>query len=299
MTCSFISRHTSSRTISKRLGGCWREEEADSNYSQHNGAAQYFHGIAAHADVANALAFPGCSDIHFTWATALDSLTNQHLLIALCYAVLDHPTGSATGRRACGWIFAAVKKHSRSSFKPAFAPFGTQKVEKVGAGILQKFRRLCIAELQIGQRLSISEWHNRERQSCRDRLYRPFRRNLVNGDSNHASDLLSGKRSSEFRIALAHFAEDLAVHSITPGILRICSEAHRNFPGFQVEADFGGLLWIGSRRIQIQRCTKCGMSGKGQLLLDREDADFLSVSHFGGTFARKNESRFRKIHLAR
>src|SRR6266702_8328918 len=70
MTCSFISRHTSSRTISKRLGGCWPEEEADSNYSQHNGAAQYFHRIAAHADVGNALGFPGCSDIHFTWTTA-------------------------------------------------------------------------------------------------------------------------------------------------------------------------------------------------------------------------------------
>src|SRR5437660_4733721 len=104
MTCSFTSRHTSSRTISKRLGGCWREEEADSNYSQHNGAAQYFHRIAAHADVGNALAFPGCSDIHFTWTTALDSLANQHVLIGLCDAVLDHPTGSATGRRACGRI---------------------------------------------------------------------------------------------------------------------------------------------------------------------------------------------------
>src|SRR5436309_3025092 len=146
MTCSFISRRISWRIISKRLGGCWPEEEADSNYSQHNGAAQYFHRIAAHADVGNALAFPGCSDIHFTWTTALDSLANQHLLIALCDAVLDHPTGSATGRRTCGRIFAAVKKHSRSSFESAFEPLGTEKVEKVGAGILQKFRRLCIAE---------------------------------------------------------------------------------------------------------------------------------------------------------
>src|SRR6266566_1935326 len=78
------------------------------NDSQHHRSAQDLYGIAAHADVGNALAFAGCSDVHFTWATALDSLTNQHLLIALCYAVLDHPTGSATGRRACGWIFAAV-----------------------------------------------------------------------------------------------------------------------------------------------------------------------------------------------
>src|SRR6266571_6665690 len=218
MTCSFISRHTSSRTISKRLGGCWPEEEADSNYSQHNGAAQYFHRIAAQADVGNALAFAGRSDIHFTWTTALDSLANQHLLIALCDAVLDHPTGSATGRRTCGRIFAAVKKHSRSSFKPAFAPFGTQKVEKVGACILQKFRCLCVTKLQIGQCLSIAEWHNCEGQSCRDRLYRPFRRNLVNSNANDASDLLSGKPSSKFRIALAHFAEDLAVHSISAGI---------------------------------------------------------------------------------
>ena len=198
-----------------------RFERDNGDYSQHHRSAQYFHGIAAHADVGNALAFAACPDIHLAWTTALDSLANQHLFIALCDFVLDHPTGGAAGRRSCGRIFAAVKKHSSSSFEPAFAPLGTQKVKKVGTGILQKFRCLCVTKLQIRQRLSISERHNREGQPCRDRLYRPFRSNLVNGDSNHASDFFSRKCSSKFGIALAHFAEHLTVHTITPGILGI------------------------------------------------------------------------------
>src|SRR4029077_16806173 len=41
------------------------------------------------------------------------------------------------------------------------------------------------------------------------------------------------------------------------------------------------------------------MSGKRQFLLDREDADFLSFPGFSRGIARENESRFRKIHLAR
>src|SRR6478672_8785684 len=41
------------------------------------------------------------------------------------------------------------------------------------------------------------------------------------------------------------------------------------------------------------------MSGEGQLLLDRKDADFLSFPSFSASIARENESRFRKIHLAR
>src|SRR5258705_632793 len=103
--------------------------------SQHHGSAQDFHGIAAYADVGNALAFAGCSDIHLTWTTALDALPNHHLLITLCDSVSGHPTGSAASRRSCGRIFAAVEKHSSSSFKPAFSPVGAEKVKKVGTGI--------------------------------------------------------------------------------------------------------------------------------------------------------------------
>src|SRR6266536_839747 len=55
--------------------------------SQHYRSAQYFHGIAAHADVGNAVAFPRCSDMHLAWPTALNSLANQHLLVALCDSV--------------------------------------------------------------------------------------------------------------------------------------------------------------------------------------------------------------------
>ena len=103
------------------------------DYSQDHGSAQYFHGIATDADIANASPFPRCPDMHFAWATALDALPNHHLLITFCDAVLNHPTGSAACRRSRGWVFATVKKHSCSSFEPAFAPFGTKKVEKVRA----------------------------------------------------------------------------------------------------------------------------------------------------------------------
>src|SRR5262249_32269325 len=101
MTCSFISRRTNWRTISKRLvavGGKRSQRSDKGDYSQHNGAAQYFHRIAAHADIGKALAFARCSAIHFPWTTALHPLSNQHLLIALCDSVLDHPAGSAAGR---------------------------------------------------------------------------------------------------------------------------------------------------------------------------------------------------------
>src|SRR5207342_2607197 len=118
-----------------------------SNHSQHYGSAQYFRGIASNADIANASPFPRCPDMHFAWATALDALPNHHLLITFCDAVLNHPTGSAACRRSGGWILAAVKKHSCSSFEPAFAPLGTKKVEKVRAGVLQKLRRLNVTKL--------------------------------------------------------------------------------------------------------------------------------------------------------
>jgi hypothetical protein len=85
--------------------------------------------------------------MHFASATALDALPNHDLLIGFCDAVLDHPTGSAACRRSSGWVFATVKKHSSSSFKLAFAPLGTKKVEKVSASFLQKLRCLNVTEL--------------------------------------------------------------------------------------------------------------------------------------------------------
>jgi hypothetical protein len=62
------------------------------DYSQHHGSAQYFHGIATDAHIANASPFPRCPDMHFAWATALDALPNHQLLITFCDAVLNHPT---------------------------------------------------------------------------------------------------------------------------------------------------------------------------------------------------------------
>src|SRR5919106_7083855 len=91
------------------------------DYSQDHSSAQYFHGIATDADVGNPFPFPRCSDMHFAWAAALDALLNHHLLITICDAVLNHPTGCATSGRSRGWIFAAVEKHSSSSFELAFA----------------------------------------------------------------------------------------------------------------------------------------------------------------------------------
>src|SRR5512133_1736530 len=74
------------------------------DYSQDQGSAQYFHGIATDTDIANTSPFPRCPDMHFAWATALDALPNHHLFITFCDAVLNHPTGSAACRRSGGWI---------------------------------------------------------------------------------------------------------------------------------------------------------------------------------------------------
>src|SRR5438046_596118 len=41
------------------------------------------------------------------------------------------------------------------------------------------------------------------------------------------------------------------------------------------------------------------MSRKGQLLLGREDTDFLSFASFSDGIARQNERRLREIHLPR
>jgi hypothetical protein len=102
---------------------------SDGGYSQHHGSAQYFHGIATDTDIGNAFPFPRRPDMHLAWATALGALLNHHLLITICDAVLNHPTGCATSGRSRGWIFAAVEKHSSSNFELAFAAFGTKKIE--------------------------------------------------------------------------------------------------------------------------------------------------------------------------
>jgi hypothetical protein len=103
------------------------------NYLQDHSSAQYFDGIATNADIGNAFPFPRCSHMHFAWATAFDALQNHHLLVTICDAVLHHPAGSTARCRSGGWVFTAVKKHSRSSFEAAFAPVWTEKVEKIRA----------------------------------------------------------------------------------------------------------------------------------------------------------------------
>ena len=85
---SYLAVHLSVRSASRENG----------DYSQDHGSAQYFHGIATDADIANASPFPRCPDMHFAWATALDALPNHDLLITFCDAVLNHPTGSAACR---------------------------------------------------------------------------------------------------------------------------------------------------------------------------------------------------------
>ena len=85
---SYLAVHLSVRSASRE----------NDDYSQGHCSAQYFHGIATNADIGDASAFARRPDMHFAWATALDALSDYDLLITLCNAVLNHPTGSA----ACG-----------------------------------------------------------------------------------------------------------------------------------------------------------------------------------------------------
>src|SRR5437870_2099586 len=48
----------------------------------------------------------------------------------------------------------------------------------------------------------------------------------------------------------------------------------------------------------MQRRAECRMSGKRQLLVDREDTDSLPFLCFNVRLARQDKSCFRKIHLA-
>jgi len=79
--------------------------------------------------------------MHFAWATTLGALLNHYLFIMFRDSVLDHPTGSAACRRSGGWVFATVKEHSSSNFKPSFAPFGTEKIEKIRTDFFKKTPR--------------------------------------------------------------------------------------------------------------------------------------------------------------
>src|SRR5438552_6171405 len=237
--CEYGKTKPSSKFLTLRAGSNASPALGDNgDYSQHHGSAQYFDRVATHANIRDALPLPRCPDIHLAWTTAFDALSNEYVLIAVCDSVLDHPTGSAAGGRSCRGIFATIKEHASSSFKPAFGSFWAQKVEKSGASILQKFRCLCVTKLEFRECLLIAKRHNRKGQSCRHRLDRPFRRNLVNCDSNHGRDVFSRKWTSEFRIALTHFTKHLTVHSISDRIAPVRGEAHGNLPGFQVERDF-------------------------------------------------------------
>src|SRR5262249_37083418 len=100
-----------------------------------------------------------------------------------------------------------------------------------------------------------------------------------------------GRAREELRVPDEFQVEAMAAVG-RPGPKESLPETHGNFPGFQVERDFGGLLLIGFRRIQIQCRAECWMPGKRQLVLDREDADFLSFASFSGRVAAQNESRF-------
>src|SRR5438067_12864779 len=115
-----------------------------------------------------------------------------------------------------------MKEHARPSLEPIFVPLRTDKVKKPGVAVLEKSCCLRMREVEIRQSLLVANANNRERKSSRNRLDRP--RNLVRRDSSHASDFFARKNSSEFRIPLAHFAEQLAVDSLTSGVFGIGGE---------------------------------------------------------------------------
>src|SRR5205823_3481477 len=101
----------------------------------------------ADTDVRDAIAFPRCPNKNFTRPANLDTLADQHLLVAVCNAISHHPTGSTARRRTGGRIFAAVEKHARAHFKRIFTPFWTKKVEEAGPSAFQEFSGLGKAEL--------------------------------------------------------------------------------------------------------------------------------------------------------
>ena len=109
--------------------------------------AGFLDRMATHAHIGDALSLSSRSDVHLAWPTAFDALSDHHLLITFCDAVLNHPTRSASCCRSRGWILTTVKEHSSLSFKSPFAPFGTKKVEKVRTGFLQKLRCLNVSKL--------------------------------------------------------------------------------------------------------------------------------------------------------
>src|SRR5213082_2597819 len=110
-------------------------------------ATQHFHRVSADSNVGDTLAVSRCSHIHFARTTNLDALSNQYLFVAVCDPVLHHPTRGATGRCSRRWIFTAIKEHARPGFQPAFVPLRTDKVRKLGFGVLEKFCCLRIREV--------------------------------------------------------------------------------------------------------------------------------------------------------
>src|SRR6202011_2558657 len=198
-------------------------------------SAQHFYSVSPHPNVGHAFAVARRPHIHFARSANWAALSDDHLFVAIGDLELNHPTRGTTGGRSRGWIFTAVKKHPCPNFQAILPPFRAEEIKEFASALLQEFFRRRISEVQIRERVWIAERHNGEAQPGRDRLHRPLLRNLVRRHANHARDFCSRKCRSELRVALAHFAEDPAIHVIVSRVLGLPGEPDWDLSGLETD----------------------------------------------------------------
>src|ERR687891_386958 len=95
--------------------------------------AQHFHGVAADANVGDALTVARCAHKDFTRSSSLDALADENLLIRFRKAMPHDPTDGATRSRSRGRIFSAIEEHAGANLAPVLACFGRNKVTETSA----------------------------------------------------------------------------------------------------------------------------------------------------------------------
>src|SRR5918996_1195521 len=172
--------------------------------------AQHFHGVAADANVGDALTVARCAHKHFTGSSSFDALADENLLTRFRKAMAHDPTDRTARRCSGGGIFSSIKKHPRAHFSPGLEFFRTNKIKKAAAGSFENGARSNKIRLQACETFQITNRHNHERKSGRHDLAWPFGRDFVAVSSKNTSDLLSRQCESKLRVALAHLTKNIS-----------------------------------------------------------------------------------------
>jgi hypothetical protein len=91
---------------------------------------------------------------------------------------------------------------------------GSDEIAKASGGSFKERAGSYKIRLQVCQSVCIANWHNREGQSGRYNLARPFRCNCIGPTPKHTGDFVSPQRRTKLRLTLTHLAKDISGDTI-------------------------------------------------------------------------------------